>query len=63
MDANSTKGRFAQMQSPKLPYKVTVADKTDNGSVMDTARPASPYSNYPQFLTNQNAYRNNPPKG
>lgn len=36
-------------------YKVTVADKTDNGSVMDTARPFNPKSPYPQFLTKDTA--------
>lgn len=35
----------ADMPHPQ-PYHVTVADKTDTGSVMDTARPVSPLSPY-----------------
>lgn len=40
----SVKGK-ADMKHPE-PYKITVADKSDIGSVMDTQRPVSPQSPY-----------------
>lgn len=42
MSSKSVKGK-ADMKHP-LQYKITVADKSDTGSVMDTARPQSPHS-------------------
>lgn len=39
----STKGAFGKMAS-SLKYSVTIADKTDTGSVMDTQRPVNPQS-------------------
>lgn len=43
-ETKSVKGK-ADMKHPQ-PYKITVADKSDTGSVMDTSRPVSPNSPY-----------------